>query len=68
MSRSFITAVDRRAGERVRGREAHVAAMRADRAPGKSCAIWVNSERFNNFHDLGNRPAVPYLIAFQTIR
>lgn len=34
--------------------------------PGKSYAIWINSERFNSFRDLGNRPAVPYLIAFQT--
>ena len=34
--------------------------------PGKSYAIWVNSGRFNSFRDLGNRPAVPYLIAFQT--
>jgi hypothetical protein len=34
--------------------------------PGKSYAIWVNSGPFNNFRDLGNRPAVPYLLAFQT--
>jgi hypothetical protein len=34
--------------------------------PGRSYALWVNSGSFNNFRDLGNRPAVPYLIAFQT--
>ena len=36
--------------------------------PGKSYAIWVNSGRFDSFRDVGNRPAVPYLIAFQTKR
>jgi hypothetical protein len=34
--------------------------------PGKSYAIWVNAEHFDNFRDLGNRPAVPYLLVFQT--
>jgi hypothetical protein len=34
--------------------------------PGKSYAIWVNAEHYDNFRDLGNRPAVPYLIVFQT--
>ena len=32
----------------------------------KTYAIWVNSEQHQNFRDLGNRPAVPYLFAFQT--
>ena len=34
--------------------------------PGKSYIIWVNSESHNSFRDLANRPAVPYLLAFQT--
>jgi RNA polymerase sigma-70 factor (ECF subfamily) len=34
--------------------------------PGKTYAIWVNSERFDNFKDADGRPAVPYLLAFQT--
>ena len=34
--------------------------------PGKSYVIWVNSEAHNSFRDLTNRPAVPYLLTFQT--
>jgi RNA polymerase sigma-70 factor (ECF subfamily) len=34
--------------------------------PGKTYAVWVNSERFQNFKDEGGRSAVPYLLVFQT--
>jgi RNA polymerase sigma-70 factor (ECF subfamily) len=34
--------------------------------PGKSYAIWLNSEKFSNFKDADGRPAVPYLLVFQT--
>ncbi len=34
--------------------------------PGRSYAIWINSQNAKNFKDTGNRPAVPYLITFQT--
>lgn len=34
--------------------------------PGKTYVIWINSEAHNAFRDLGNRPAVPYLLVFQT--
>jgi len=34
--------------------------------PGKTYAIWVNSARYDNFRDQGNRPAVPYLLVFRT--
>jgi RNA polymerase sigma-70 factor (ECF subfamily) len=34
--------------------------------PGKTYAIWLNSEKFNAFRDTGNRPAVPYLLVFET--
>ncbi len=34
--------------------------------PGKTYAIWVNSEKFDNFKDSGGRPAVPYLLVFKT--
>jgi RNA polymerase sigma factor (sigma-70 family) len=34
--------------------------------PGKTYAIWVNSEKFGNFKDADGRPAVPYLLVFQT--
>ena len=34
--------------------------------PGKTYAIWVNTERLVNFKDAGGRPAVPYLLVFKT--
>jgi RNA polymerase sigma-70 factor (ECF subfamily) len=34
--------------------------------PGKTYAVWVNSERFENFKDADGKPAVPYLLVFQT--
>lgn len=33
---------------------------------GKTYAIWINSENFGNFKDVGGRSAVPYLLVFQT--
>src|SRR5262249_45437811 len=34
--------------------------------PGKTYAIWVNSENFGNFKDTEGRSAVPYLLVFKT--
>lgn len=34
--------------------------------PGRTYAIWVNSEKFRNFKDANGRPAVPYLLVFKT--
>ena len=34
--------------------------------PGKTYAIWVNSEKFGNFKDAHGKSAVPYLLVFQT--
>jgi RNA polymerase sigma-70 factor (ECF subfamily) len=34
--------------------------------PGKFYATWLNSESFRNFKDSGGRPAVPYLLTFET--
>ena len=34
--------------------------------PGKTYAIWVNSEKFDRFKDAGGRTAVPYLLVFKT--
>lgn len=34
--------------------------------PGKTYAIWLNSEKFGNFKDTDGHSAVPYLLAFQT--
>jgi RNA polymerase sigma-70 factor (ECF subfamily) len=33
---------------------------------GKTYALWVNSERFQNFKDADGHPAVPYLLVFET--
>jgi RNA polymerase sigma-70 factor (ECF subfamily) len=34
--------------------------------PGKTYALWLNSERFQNFKDADGKPAVPYLLVFET--
>ncbi len=34
--------------------------------PGRTYAFWLNSENFHNFKDADGRPAVPYLLIFQT--
>jgi RNA polymerase sigma factor (sigma-70 family) len=34
--------------------------------PGKTYALWLNSEKFGNFKDADGRPAVPYLLVFKT--
>ena len=34
--------------------------------PGKTYALWLNSEKFTNFKDAAGRPAVPYLLVFRT--
>jgi RNA polymerase sigma-70 factor (ECF subfamily) len=36
--------------------------------PGKTYATWINSGRFINFKDRERRPAVPYLLVFETKR
>ena len=36
--------------------------------PGRTYAIWLNSEKFDNFKDAGGRPAVPYLLVFKTAK
>lgn len=34
--------------------------------PGKTYAVWINSEKLDGFKDPGSRAAVPYLIVFET--
>ena len=34
--------------------------------PGKAYAIWLNTEKFQDFRDTDGRPAVPYLLVFET--
>jgi len=36
--------------------------------PGKFYATWLNSDKFHNFQDSTGRPAVPYLLTFQTAK
>jgi RNA polymerase sigma-70 factor (ECF subfamily) len=34
--------------------------------PGKTYAVWINSEKFSEFKDTKGQPAVPYLLVFKT--
>lgn len=34
--------------------------------PGKTYAVWLNTEKFQNFKDAQGRTAVPYLLVFKT--
>jgi hypothetical protein len=34
--------------------------------PGKTYVVWLNRERYQNFMDENRRPAVPYLLVFET--
>lgn len=34
--------------------------------PGKTYAVWINSEKFVDFKDAKGQPAVPYLLVFKT--
>jgi hypothetical protein len=36
--------------------------------PGKTYVVWINTEQTANFKDTDGRPAVPYLLVFQTKR
>ena len=33
---------------------------------GKTYVSWLNSEKFKNFKDAEGKPAVPYLLVFET--
>jgi hypothetical protein len=36
--------------------------------PGKTYVLWVNSPSYRNFKDTQGRPAIPYLLVFQTAK
>jgi hypothetical protein len=36
--------------------------------PDRIYAMWLNSDRFQNFKDLERQPAVPYLLVFRTAK
>jgi hypothetical protein len=40
--------------------------MKVRLEPGRTYAWWLNSDKFKNFTDRAGRPAVPYLLIFQT--
>ena len=40
--------------------------MKVRLEPGRTYAWWLNSDKFKNFTDRVGRPAVPYLLIFQT--
>lgn len=40
--------------------------IKVELAPNQTYAIWLNSDRFQNFKDAARRPAVPYLLVFKT--
>jgi serine/threonine protein kinase/tetratricopeptide (TPR) repeat protein len=40
--------------------------LKAKLEPGRTYAWWLNSDKFKNFTDRAGRPAVPYLLIFQT--
>jgi len=40
--------------------------LQAKLEPGRTYAWWLNSDKFKNFTDRAGRPAVPYLLIFQT--
>jgi hypothetical protein len=52
--------------KRVVGKDQRTCVLPVKLEPGKTYAIWVNSEKFNNFKDVGGRSAVPYLLGFKT--
>ena len=41
-------------------------AITVELKPGKTYAIWVNSENFHGFKDAAGNAAVPYLLVFKT--
>jgi RNA polymerase sigma-70 factor (ECF subfamily) len=56
---------------KVDGKPKYLADMRTCVLPvkleaGKTYAVWVNSEKFENFQDKDGKPAVPYLLVFKT--
>ena len=40
--------------------------VKAKLEPGRTYALWLNTEKFQNFTDKAGQPAVPYLLIFQT--
>ena len=40
--------------------------MKVKLEPGRTYGWWLNSQKFQGFRDTGDRPAVPYLLTFQT--
>jgi RNA polymerase sigma-70 factor (ECF subfamily) len=56
------------AGEVAYDKEKKTCVLPVKLEPGKTYAVWINSEKFANFKDIGGRPAVPYLLVFTTAK
>jgi len=54
------------AGEPKYARDKRTCLLPVKLQPGKTYAIWLNSQKFRNFKDAEGRPAVPYLLVFRT--
>ena len=46
--------------------DARTCVVKVKLEPGRTYAFWLNSENFKNFKDSAGRPAIPYLLIFQT--
>jgi hypothetical protein len=46
--------------------DARTCVVKVKLEPGRTYAFWLNSGNFQNFKDSAGRPAVPYLLIFQT--
>jgi len=53
-------------GEPRYGPDHRTCVLKVKLEPGRTYAWWLNSEKFHNFSDQAGRPAVPYLLIFQT--
>ena len=40
--------------------------VKVDLKPGRTYATWLNNQKFQNFRDENSRPAVSYLLVFET--
>jgi serine/threonine protein kinase len=67
---SWSTAWSNSAPEIVRGAwyepDQRTCVIAARPEPGRTYAYWLNSDQFQNFKDTQGRPAVPYLLIFET--
>ena len=54
------------AGKPAFGRNGKTCVLPVKLQPGKTYALWLNTEQLRNFQDNNGTPAVPYLLVFKT--